>query len=160
MSAAGRGRGFTYIELMVALALLALLAVAVAEPLRSARQRADERELRAALRDIRTALDAFKRLADEGRAGDAAAPSGYPRSLAALSAGIRDPRQPQSPPVYLLRRIPPDPMYRGAPVPAELTWGLRSYASPATAPAAGADVFDVYSRSTALALDGSRYRDW
>ncbi|MFN3717093.1 MAG: hypothetical protein ACK4R8_10260, partial [Thiobacillus sp.] len=62
--------------------------------------------------------------------------------------------------LYFLRRLPRDPFYPDASVPAAETWGLRSYASPPDAPVPGRDVFDVHSLSTAKGLNGLPYREW
>jgi len=166
--------GFTYIEMLVALALVGLLAALVAPTVRKARQRADEQALRVALREIRSGLDAYKKAWDEGRISKKVGDSGYPPRLADLVAGVPDASKPDAPRLYFMRRLPADPLFRpsllpgyttpGEPgtlgVPPERTWGLRSYASPANAPAPGDDVFDVYSLHPGVALDGSRYRDW
>lgn len=165
-------KGFSLVELMVVLAIMAVLA-SVALPLTElARQRRQEEELRSALREIRTALDAYKRAGDEGRIPRPAAGSGYPPSLEVLVEGVPDERSPQRQRIYFLRRIPADPFFPG-PLPSgesaqasspamagAKTWGLRSYASPAHDPRPGADVYDVYSLSAARGLDGRPYRDW
>jgi general secretion pathway protein G len=166
--------GFTYIEMLVALALVALVGFIAAPTVKKARQRADEQALRVALREIRTAIDAYKKAADEGRVRKAVGESGYPKRLSDLVAGVPDSSKPDSPRIYFLRRLPADPLYRRGSagedllaadaaevrVPPDRTWGLRSYASPPEAPAPGIDVFDVYSLNPGVALDGSRYRDW
>lgn len=163
--------GFTYVEMLVALALLALVTVAVAPTARVLQQRADERALREALREIRTAIDAYKRASDEGRITKRVGESGYPPRLVELTRGVPDARSPQGERIFFLRRLPADPLFRPVVdaddelsptprVPPEATWGLRSYASPPEAPLKGADVFDIYSLNPGLALDGSRYRDW
>lgn len=165
--------GFTYIEMLVALALVALIGSAVAPTVKKVRQRADEQALRLALREIRTAIDAYKKAVDEGRVAKKVSESGYPARLTDLVSGVTDASKPDGPRLYFMRRLPADPLFRPAfataadasdssigRVPPERTWGLRSYASPPEAPTAGADVFDVYSLNPGVALDGSRYRDW
>lgn len=162
-------RGFTYIEMLVALALVGLITVLAAPSVKKARQRADEQALRVALREIRTAIDAYKKASDEGRVAKKVGDSGYPPQLSDLVAGVADASKPDKPRIYFLRRLPPDPLFRPdlvngglstERVPPERTWGLRSSVSPPEAPAPGADVFDVYSLNPGVALDGSRYRDW
>ncbi|MBU3694485.1 MAG: type II secretion system protein [Rhodocyclaceae bacterium] len=167
-------RGFTYIEMLVALALVALVAALAAPTVQQARRREDERTLRVALREIRSAIDAYKRASEEGRITLETGESGYPRRLADLVTGVADASKPDEPRIVFLRRLPPDPLFRPGllggsesvgdlargRVPPEQTWGLRSFTSPPDAPAPGRDVFDVYSLNPGLALDGSRYRDW
>jgi general secretion pathway protein G len=146
-------KGFTLVELLITVAILGLLA-SVALPLAEvATQRGKEQELRRSLREIREAIDAYKRAVDEGVMEKPADKSGYPPTLAVLAEGAVDNRDPKGARVYFLRRIPPDPV-SGEP------WGLRSYASPADAPQSGQDVFDVYSKSAQTGLNGIPYREW
>ena len=148
-----KARGFTLIELMVTLTILALLA-SVALPLAELQvQRSRESELRSTLREIRGAIDAYKRAADDGRIERAADASGYPPSLAALVEGVPDKRKTDGTKLYFLRRVPADPMTGE-------DWTLRSYASPADDPRAGEDVFDVYSRSEEVGFNGVPYAKW
>ncbi|HEX4928037.1 MAG TPA: type II secretion system protein [Burkholderiales bacterium] len=145
--------GFTLIELMVTLTILALLA-SVALPLAELQvQRGKESELRSTLREIRGAIDAYKRAAEDGRIERAADASGYPPSLAALVDGVPDKRRTDGTKLYFLRRVPVDPMTGE-------DWGLRSYASPADDPRAGDDVYDVYSRSDETGINGVPYAQW
>ena len=146
-------KGFTLIELLITVAILALLA-SVALPLAEVTlQRGKEQELRRSLREIRDAIDTYKRAADEGAIDKPVNKTGYPPSLAALVEGAVDKRDPKGARIFFLRRVPPDPI-SGEP------WALRSYASPADAPKDGEDVFDVYSKSDAAGLNGVPYREW
>lgn len=155
-----RTRGFTLIEMVVTVAIVAILASIAMPVLQLSVQRGKESELRLALRQLREGIDTYKRLADEGRIARSADGSGYPPSLAELSTGLSDIRSPLPRKIYILRRIPRDPLNADPKLPAEETWGLRSYASPPDAPAAGADVFDVYSKADGVGLNGVRYREW
>lgn len=153
-------RGFTTIELLIVMAILGVLAAAVmplGETLVTAQK---ERDLRLALRDIRSALDEYKRAMDRDPATALASGSGYPPTLKALADGVPDTRAKSGGTMlYFLRAIPRDP-FAAAQLPAEQTWRLRSYASMPTLPEPGADVFDVHSSSDAKALDGSLYAKW
>ncbi len=146
-------------ELVVTLALLGLLAMLAAPLSELAVQRAREQELRVALREIRSALDQYKAAAEQGlierRVGD----SGYPPDLDSLAKGVRNQKSPGHEPMFFLRRVPRDP-FAAPQLPAASSWGLRSYVSPPQAPAAGVDVFDVYTESTAIGLNGLAYREW
>jgi general secretion pathway protein G len=146
-------KGFTLIELVITVAIVALLA-SVALPLAEVTvQRNKEKDLRVALREIRTAIDAYKRAGDEGVIEKKADESGYPPTLAKLVEGVPDKRKTDGTKVYFLRRVPADPI-------SGEDWGLRSYASSPTEPQAGKDVFDVFSRSAERALNGTTYREW
>jgi len=156
---AKRLTGFTLIELVVTVAIVAVLASAALPLAQLTVQRAKENELRHALRQIRDAIDAYKQASDDGRIARRADLSGYPPSLSVLVEGVRDARAPQEQQIYFLRRLPRDPFAASALAPQE-TWGRRSYDSPAAEPRAGDDVFDVYSLAEGTGLNGIPYRQW
>ena len=119
-------------------------------------RREKERELRSNLWEIRGALDAYKRLADQHQIK--APTNGYPPTLQTLVDGV-DTATGQH--VYLLRRIPVDPFApTGAASSPGSGWALRSFASPADHPEPGSDVYDVHSLSTERALDGTAITTW
>jgi len=153
-------RAFTLIELMVTLAIMAVL-VTVAVPLvQLSLQRERERELRSALTTIRDGIDAYKRASDQGRIPVRVGESGYPFTLDQLVEGVVDQRSPNRQKMYFLRRLPQDPMIDPSGPNGNANWGLRSYVSPADAPAEGPDIFDVFSRSDKVGLNGIPYREW
>ena len=156
----GTARGFSLIELLVVVAIMAVLA-SIGMPLAElSHQRGKEEELRRALREIRSALDSYKRLVDDGRIERAIDGTGYPPDLATLVDGVKDARSPTGSKLYFLRRLPRDPMHADVTAQAAETWALRSYASPPDDPRPGKDVFDVHSKSVAAAIDGTRYSTW
>lgn len=152
--------GFTLIEIVITVTIVALLASAAVPLAELAVKRTREHELLAALRQIREGIDAYKRAWDDKKIARSANESGYPKSLDQLVNGVTDITSPAKAQIYFLRRIPRDPTYPDASVPAAETWGKRSYASPPDSPSEGADVFDVYSLSSDVALNGVRYREW
>lgn len=161
MRRSGQHRGFTLIELVITVAIVGLLA-SVALPLSELTvQRNREHDLRLALREIRTALDAYKQAVAEGRVAHLLGDSGYPPSLRVLVDGVPDATSPDKAKIiYFLRHVPRDPMADDAAKTDEETWGKRSYASSADAPEEGNDVFDVYSQSALVGLNGIPYRNW
>jgi general secretion pathway protein G len=155
-----RSRGFTFIELMMTLAVMGVLAMIAVPMAQVAVQRDKEHELRVALVQIREALDAYKRASDQGRIALKLGESGYPKTLGDLVEGVADQRSPTRQKLYFLRSLPRDPMYRDPMAKAEDTWRLRSYASPPDDPSEGADVFDVFSSSDKPGLNGVAYSKW
>lgn len=153
--------GFTLIELVVTVAIVALLST-VAFPLAEVVvKRSKEQELRLALREIRSALDAYMQAVEEGRIVQSMEQSAYPETLNVLVDGVPDASSPdRNKKINFLRRIPRDPLFADPARPAEDTWGKRSYASSHDAPEEGEDVYDVYSLAPGIGLNGIPYRDW
>lgn len=153
-------QGFTLIELLVSLAILSVLALIVVPVAQVQVQNRKEQELRLALREIRGAIDAYKRAGDEGRVERTAESTGYPANLQLLVEGVPDQRSPSPARLFFLRRVPRDPFHPDPEVDDAATWGLRSYASPADAPEPGEDVYDVYSLSEGVGLNGVPHKRW
>ena len=174
--------GFTLIELVVTLALVGVMAL-VAVPLYEVTAvRMKEAELRTALRQMRTALDAYKDAADTGKIQKDPSDSGYPPSLKVLVEGV-EPAQTAAtaglssttttlsslnsstssdppPKLMFLRQIPRDPFTPDPSVPAEEQWDTRAYGSPPSDPQPGKDVYDVMSKSTTVGSNGVAYKEW
>ncbi len=155
-----RARGFTLIELVISLAIIGLLASAAMPLARLVTQREKESELRAALREIRAGIDAYKLAADTGHIQRELGSSGYPPDLKSLYAGVEDTASEKHVNLYFLRRVPRDPFFPDGAVAAEETWGLRSYQSPPDDPQPGDDVFDVHSLAPGKGLNGVPYHEW
>jgi general secretion pathway protein G len=154
-----RARGFTLIELVTAVAIVAILASAALPLNELVVQRAKEQDLRRALRDIRTAIDAYKQASDEGRIPKRVGESGYPKRLEDLVQGVEDEKSPKRERMYFLRRLPRDP-FAANEVSAAESWGKRSYASPPDDPREGDDVFDVFTVAPGKGINGRPYREW
>lgn len=155
-----RRRGFSLIELLAAAAIMAVLATVAVPVIETTVRRERERELRQALRDIRGAIDAYKQAVLAGHIATKQGDSGYPPSLVDLSAGVEDYANKTGPKLYFMRRVPRDPFAADLAVAAIDTWGQRSFDSPPDAPRQGNDVFDVYSNSQLVGMNGLPYRDW
>ena len=151
-------RGFTFVELLVVTTLLLILASAVLPLARVTMQRQREAELRRSLREMRTAIDKFKDAADMGQIGATdlkAGAEGYPPDLETLVEGVSVVGDASGRKLKFLRRVPIDPMTNST------EWGKRSYQDkPDSSSWGGQNVFDVYTKSQATALDGTKYRDW
>ena len=152
--------GFTLIEMMVVCAMLSVLAYAALPMTEVATARWKERELRASLNEIRAALDAYKRTYDQLNPVQQPGVSGYPASLSALEEGLLDSRGGGAPrQIRFLRQLPRDP-FAPEGLTAQQTWALRAFDSPAHAPRAGADVYDVHSKSERVGTNGIPLKDW
>ena len=148
-------KGLTLVELIIAVSILSILSL-IAMPLaRVQLMREKERELRSALREIRTAIDRYKDAADRGLISVELGTEGYPPSLEALVEGVEMANSPEERRLKVLRRLPRDPMTNST------DWGTRSYQDePDALVTGGENVFDVYTKSQAIARDGSRYSEW
>jgi general secretion pathway protein G len=151
--------GYTFIELIIATAVLMVLASAALPLARVSIRRQKESELRHELRTVRGAIDRFKDLADSpnGIAATELRPGceNYPSSLDVLVDGVTRANDASGRKVKFLRRVPIDPLTGRA------DWGLRAYSDPPDSTVWGGQcVYDVYSKAEGRALDGTRYRDW
>ena len=154
------GRGFTLIELVVTVAIVGILAMAAMPMMEMTAKRQKESELRFALRELRGGIDAYRRAVNEGKIEKKVDESGYPHRLEDLVRGVENILDPNKGKLFFLRRLPRDPFSDDPTLTAAQTWGKRSYASPPDAPLEGADVFDIYSLSSASGLNGIPYREW
>jgi len=152
--------GFTLIEMVITLALVGMLTAIAVPTAELVVQRSKEQDLRLALREMRRAIDAYKQAYDDGRMLKKVDESGYPPSLKVLVDGVEDAKSPTKRKMFFLRRIPRDPMAVDAQSAPEETWGLRSYESDADDPHDGREVFDVYSKSPSMGINGVPYRKW
>jgi len=148
-------RGFTMIELIVSVAIMTLLTT-MALPLAAYKVKRDkERELRYVLREMRQAIDAYKDASDKGKIEVKLGTEGYPETLEILVEGVKLAQSPDGKKIKFLRRIPKDPMT------GQTDWGKRSMQDDPTSQSwGGQSVFDVYSKSTERARDGTPYTDW
>ena len=146
--------GYTLAELVMVAAVMVILASVALPSVKFTARRTKEMELRAALRDMRAAVDEYKRYSDMGFIPVDLGTDGYPKDLEVLVEGVEMAGQVDRK-LKLLRRIPVDPMT------GEAEWGLRSYQDEADATSwGGENVYDVYSLSNAVGLNGIPYREW
>ena len=150
----GRQNGFSLVELIVTVAIVSILAGLALPLTRNTIKREREVALRQALREMRTAIDKFKESSDRGLIQVKLGTEGYPESLDILVDGV-----PQIGAVdkklKFLRRIPADPMTNST------EWGKRAYQDdPESTSFGGQNIFDVYTKSQGIALDGTNYKDW
>jgi general secretion pathway protein G len=155
-----RGAGFSLLEMVIVLIILSLLATAAIPLMRNAVQRERELELREGLRELRRAIDEYKLFVETRpdllKIQEEKSDTGYPKRLEVLVEGIElnmpgveDRRK------KFLRRMPVDPMTGST------DWGVRSSTDLPTATSSnGDDVFDVFSKSNGVGLDGTKYKDW
>jgi len=154
-------KGFTLAEMIVVLGILSILTLSALPLAETAVKREKEIELQRSLRMMREAIDAYKKLADEKKIEVEEDTEGYPPDLETLVEGVdvrveaEGNKKAETRIVRFLRRIPRDPMTRS------YDWGLRSYQDDIDSDSwGGENVYDVYTKSRAVALDGTRYRDW
>jgi general secretion pathway protein G len=161
-------RGFTLIELVITLALVGLFTMTALPLYEVVSTRMKESELRAALRTLRTALDAYKAASDSGAIPREAGASGYPPNLDILvqgvdigdSANVTLSGKSTVQKRVFLRQVPRDPFHPQAGLPPAQTWQTRAYGSPPESPQSGSDVFDVSSTVTRVGLNGLPYSSW
>lgn len=156
-----RARGFTLLEVVLVVTILSILTAAIVPLTKNAVRRQREIDLRYSLRQIREAIDAYKRYNDMSNGAtipiELRTQTGYPKELKTLVEGFIPANVvgASSAKVRFLRRMPIDPMT------GDSDWGKRSYKDkPDASDWGGEDVYDVYSKSQAQALDGTYYKDW
>jgi general secretion pathway protein G len=146
--------GMTLLELIIACAMLVVLATAAVPLARVTVIRHREAELRYDLREMRDAIDRYKGYADSGQIQMQAGTEGYPPDLDSLVKGVQLSGAPDRR-MRFLRKVPVDP------ITGSQDWGLRSVQDdPDSTAWGGQDVFDVYTRASGTALNGTPYSDW
>ena len=155
-----KNAGFTLIELVVTVLIVAILATGAVPIMQLTIQRNKETELKQALRQIRQAIDLYKKAVDEGKVKKTLDQSGYPPSLEVLEHGVINQTDVKSKVIKFIRKIPRDPMNNDADLKPADTWAKRCYASDVLSPTEGADVYDIHSLSGKKAINGTLYNSW
>ena len=149
--------GVTYLELIATAAIVMILASAIMPMARVSYKRQRELELRRCLREIRTAVDRYKLAVDQGAIGGTdvkLGSEGYPPDLETLVKGVSRVGALDRK-LKFLRRVPVDPLTQSP------EWGMRCYQDePDSTSWCGSNVYDVFTKSEGVALDGTKYRDW
>lgn len=148
-------RGLTLVELVVAFTILITLSAMALPMARYKVRREKERDLRYALREIRTAIDKYKDMAEQGQLGQMKLGSeNYPETLEMLVEGVKVPGA-QEKKIRFLRRLPRDPYTNST------EWGKRSVQDdPKSMSWGGQNVFDVFTKTMEKAPDGTAYSEW
>jgi general secretion pathway protein G len=150
--------GYSFIELLVVVSILFVLASAAMPLAQVASQRQRETELRRTLREMRTAIDKFKDAVDNGLIPTTEltpTSEGYPPKIETLVEGVSAAGDASGRKLKFLRRVPLDPMTNST------EWGFRAYQDkPDATTWGGQNVYDVYTKSDGTGLDGTKYRDW
>jgi general secretion pathway protein G len=151
-------RGFTFIELLIVSTILIILASAVMPMAKVTNQRVKEAELRRDLRELRNAIDKFKEAVDLGMVPPTeikTGSEGYPPDLDTLVEGVSVLNDASGRKLKFLRKVPIDPLTNSK------EWGQRSYQDrPDSTSWGGQNVYDVYTKASGTALDGTKYKDW
>lgn len=156
-------KGFSFIELLVCLVIMSILAMIAIPTVELSVKRQKEQELRTALREVRNALDEYKYASDSNQIPKRIGESGYPPSLDILVKGVDNTKILDKNTIFFLRKVPVDPMSSqnfNLNDNSNRNWGLRSYESSAENPKEGEDIYDIYSKSTEIGLNGIPYNEW
>ncbi|HJT52386.1 MAG TPA: type II secretion system protein [Candidatus Angelobacter sp.] len=150
--AAGRNRGVTLLEMIIVISILMILMGAAVPVVRISVRRDKEIELRRDLWEMRDAIDRYHDAANKNLFQIKLGTDGYPQDLDTLVNGVEIAGGKK---MRFLRRVPVDPMTGNT------DWGLRSMQDdPKSDSWGGQNVFDVYTKSTSTALNGTNYKDW
>jgi general secretion pathway protein G len=153
-STIGNSRGLTLIELIATVAIVSILSLSALPLAKISVKRQKEADLHRSLREMREAIDRYKDFSDRQFIEVKFGSDGYPVDLETLVKGVNQLNAVDKK-IRFLRRIPIDPMTGKA------EWGLRSSQdSPDSTSYGGQNVYDVYSKATGIALDGSKYTEW